>query len=214
VSFLQKDLQPFPSIIAMASSGNLFLAALIAVGFLANAFQVTCNCFIGVSRIVVRMSRDGVLPAVLKLHEVNPKTRAPERAYYYYLAASMPVILGYFLISEWKSYTLGVTFACGYVFSLSALSLAKVSSSRVGLRMLAKSDIKTVPPWILISLGLSSFILSGTMVAAYMKHNYELATTSSVFVVIAVIVVCALVIFISKRMASKDRAILVTSRRE
>jgi amino acid transporter len=209
VSFLQNDLQPFPSVIAIAGCNNIFLSALIAIGFLANAFQVACNCFIGVSRIIVRMSHDGALPEVLKLHTLNAKTKAPERAYWFYLLASIPVIIGYFLVSEWKSYTLGVTLACGYVFAFSSLALARVPWSNTAQRLLERSELRRIPRWFFVVLGIVSFSFCCLMVACYaIVPAYRLANTASVGVIVAVIIICALIILLSRRLASRKRVAL------
>ena len=127
VRFFTEVLQPFPSVLAIAVAKHTWLAIVISLGFLANAFQVTCNCFIGVTRILVAMSADRMLPATLALEQVDATRRAPLRAHWAYLVASVPFILGYNLIPGWRDYeTLLVTFACGYVFVFSCLAATRI----------------------------------------------------------------------------------------
>jgi amino acid transporter len=212
VSFLQKDLQPFPSIIAMAACRNIVLSTVIALGFLANAFQVTCNCFIGMSKIIVRMSHDGTLPEALKLHKLSVRTNAPKRAYWFYLVLSLPVIIGYFLISNWKSYTLGVTFACGYVFAVSSLAAARIPWSKPARRLLAKSELKGVPRWAFVVLGVLSFVLCCLMTGSYVFVGaYKLRNADSTLVIGAVIIISTLVILLSRRLATKKMVDLKTA---
>jgi amino acid transporter len=203
-SFLLDNFPPYPSTLAIAGSNSTLLAFLIAVGFLANAFQITCNCFIGVSRILVRLSRDKMVPSTLKLHRLNSR-HAPERAYWCYLTASTPVVVGYFLVSDWKSYTLGITLACGYVFAISCLALAFVPSSRVARRMVRRSDLRNIPPWVFVSLGVVSFGLCAAMVVSYVAlGRYGLINGTSLLVIGLVIVISYVVVVISKTSVDRE----------
>jgi len=125
--FVRTVLQPFPNALAIASSQGYGIAIVIALGFLANAFQVTCNSFIGMAKIIVKMNEDGLFPSRWKLGKQEAGTEAPMRAYWAYFLLGLPVIVGYSLIPRWGEYTLGVTFASGYVFMMSALAIAKLS---------------------------------------------------------------------------------------
>lgn len=53
--FVRNVLQAFPNALAIALSQGYGIAIVIALGFLANAFQVTCNSFIGMAKIIVKM---------------------------------------------------------------------------------------------------------------------------------------------------------------
>src|SRR5262249_23327453 len=124
---LKSVLPPFPSVLAMASTPSVLLAVLIAAGFLANAFQVTCNCFIGVTRILTVMHGQGLLPIAFT-PGVRDEDDTLYRMHWFYLFLAIPWILAYNLIPEWPNYALGVTFGCGYVFTLTAFATTRVPS--------------------------------------------------------------------------------------
>lgn len=113
---------PFPNVLAMALTASPILLVLIALGYIANSFQVTCNCYIGMTRVLVAMGLDRTLPTWFA--KVHGRLRSPVNAHLAYFAAAIPVIWGYNHWGEWVSLTLGVTFACGYVFLLSAIAAA------------------------------------------------------------------------------------------
>jgi hypothetical protein len=53
---------------------------------------------------------------------VSDRLHTPVNAHLAYFLASIPVILVYNLWGSWTALTLGVTFACGYVFVITALA--------------------------------------------------------------------------------------------
>jgi amino acid transporter len=110
-----------PSMLAVAITKNPLLILLIGLGFTFNAFQIVCNCYIGVTRIMVAMSLDRLLPAaVSKVHE---RFHTPFNAHLIYFLLSIPIFFLYsFYYSDFVLFTLGVTFGCGYVFAATALS--------------------------------------------------------------------------------------------
>jgi hypothetical protein len=166
VSLVKSVLQPFPNILAMAVSGSIVLSTLIALGFVANAFQVTCNCFIGVTRILVAMSTDGLLDSKLQLHRVSPLRHAPVRAHWVYLLASIPWIVAYNFVPGWSVYTLGVTFACGYVFAFSALAATKIPSRMASAWK--TSEVYRTSPKLIRFIGYLGFCSGIVMVGAYL----------------------------------------------
>ncbi|MEO8437137.1 MAG: hypothetical protein ABI562_01670, partial [Chloroflexota bacterium] len=101
---------------------------LIAFGFILNGHQIVHNCYIGMTRVMVAMSFDRLLPEWIS--RVSDRLHTPVNAHVVYFLASIPVILlyNYFAYGEgddtvsWASLTLGVTFACGYVFVITALA--------------------------------------------------------------------------------------------
>jgi basic amino acid/polyamine antiporter, APA family len=110
----------WPPIIAVALAASPIVVLLIAVGYLLNSFQIVCNCYIGMTRILVAMSLDRLLPEWFsKVHE---KYHTPMNAHLAYFLASIPVILAYNLVPGWIGLTLGVTFGCGYVFVLTCIA--------------------------------------------------------------------------------------------
>ncbi|HET9852688.1 MAG TPA: amino acid permease [Candidatus Limnocylindrales bacterium] len=118
----------WPNIIATALANNPIVTLLIAFGFILNGHQIVHNCYIGMTRVMVAMSLDRLLPEAVS--RVSDRLRTPVNAHVIYFLASLPVIWLYnnFAYGEgdgtvtWASLTLGVTFACGYVFIGTALA--------------------------------------------------------------------------------------------
>jgi len=110
----------WPNILAVAMTASPLIVLVIGLGYILNSHQIVHNCYIGVTRIMVAMSLDRVLPEwVSKVHD---RLHTPVNAHLAYFLASIPVILAYNLVPGWVGLTLGVTFAGGYVFVLSCLS--------------------------------------------------------------------------------------------
>jgi amino acid transporter len=167
-NFFRNILQPFPSVLAIAVTKNIWVAVIISLGFMANAFQAMCSCFIGVTRILVAMSADRMLPSTLALDRIDPQRRAPIRAHWLYFVASVPFILGYNFVSGWRDYeTLLVTFACGYVFVMSCLAATRIPHGRLRSLWMA-SDIFRIPGWTLKVCGFLGAALGLAMVIAYL----------------------------------------------
>jgi basic amino acid/polyamine antiporter, APA family len=113
----------WPVMIAVAMTSNPIVVFLLAIGFLLNGFQIFCNCYIGMTRVMVAMSLDRVLPEWFS--RVDERFHTPVNAHIAYFLASIPVILGYNLVTQpftWGGLTLGVTFGCGYVFVFTCLA--------------------------------------------------------------------------------------------
>jgi amino acid transporter len=110
-----------PSMLAVAMTSNPLIILLIGLGFTLNAFQIVCNCYIGVTRIMVAMSLDRLLPEwVSRVHE---RWHTPFNAHLVYFLLSIPIFALYsFFYGDFVLFTLGVTFGCGYVFAATALS--------------------------------------------------------------------------------------------
>ncbi len=110
-----------PSMLAVAITTNPLLILLIGIGFTLNAFQIVCNCYIGVTRIMVAMSLDRLLPEwVSRVHE---RYHTPLNAHLIYFLLSIPIFALYsFKYGDFVLFTLGVTFGCGYVFAATALA--------------------------------------------------------------------------------------------
>ena len=111
----------WPNILAMALGGQPdHRGAHLAFGYILNSFQIVNNCYIGMTRVMVAMSLDRLLPEWVS--RVSDRLHTPVNAHLAYFLASIPVILVYNLWSSWTALTLGVTFACGYVFIVTALA--------------------------------------------------------------------------------------------
>jgi len=110
----------WPNILAVALAASPLVVLIIGLGYILNSFQIVCNCYIGVTRIMVAMSLDRLLPEwVSRVHE---RLHTPVNAHLAYFLASIPVIWAYNKVGGWVGLTLGVTFGCGYVFAATALS--------------------------------------------------------------------------------------------
>jgi amino acid transporter len=110
-----------PSMLAVAISRNWLVILLIGLGFTLNAFQIVCNCYIGVTRIMVAMSLDRLLPEWIS--KVDERFHTPLNAHLVYFLLSIPIFYLYsYKYSDFVLFTLGVTFGCGYVFAATALS--------------------------------------------------------------------------------------------
>src|SRR5712692_50476 len=113
----------WPPILAVALTASPIVVLIIGIGYILNGFQIVCNCYIGMTRVMVAMSLDRVLPEWFS--RVNEKLHTPVNAHLAYFLAGIPVILGYNLVTQpftWVSLTLGVTFGCGYVFVVTSLA--------------------------------------------------------------------------------------------
>jgi amino acid transporter len=119
----------WPNILATAIANSPIVTLLIAAGFILNGHQIVHNCYIGMTRVMVAMSLDRVLPELVS--RVSDRLHTPVNAHVIYFVASLPVIYLYnnFVLvggdgteTSWGSLTLGVTFACGYVFVGTALA--------------------------------------------------------------------------------------------
>lgn len=114
----------WPNIIAVALAASPIVVVLIAAGYILNSHQIVHNCYIGMTRIMMAMSFDRILPQWLS--DVSERFHTPVNAHLAYFLASIPVIILYNKFSygttTWASLTLGVTFACGYVFVATSLA--------------------------------------------------------------------------------------------
>jgi amino acid transporter len=115
----------WPNILAVALTASPLVVLLIAIGYILNSFQIVNNCYIGVTRIMVAMSLDRLLPEWVS--KVDERLHTPVNAHLVYFLFSLPVIWAYNKVGleggpSWISLTLGVTFACGYVFAASSLA--------------------------------------------------------------------------------------------
>lgn len=110
----------WPNIIAVAVTASPIVVLLIGLGYILNSHQIVHNCYIGMTRVMVAMSLDRLLPEWVS--RVNERYHTPVNAHVVYFLASIPVILAYNLVPGWVGLTLGVTFGCGYVFVITCLA--------------------------------------------------------------------------------------------
>ncbi|HLA98496.1 MAG TPA: APC family permease [Anaerolineales bacterium] len=188
----------WPNIVAIAIAATPLVVLLIGFGYILNSFQIVCNCMIGMTRVMVAMSLDRLLPEWFS--KVDEKRHTPVNAHLAYFLGAIPVILVYNLWGSWTALTLGVTFACGYVFVLSSLAAAllpyrakEIYEASPG----AKYKLGDIP-WVTI-LGALGFILGGAMVLMFMFYPaLGLTSTLAYTVVFGVLIVSALMYYIAK----------------
>ena len=149
----------WPNILAVAMTASPLIVLVIGFGYILNSHQIVHNCYIGVTRIMVAMSLDRVLPEwVSKVHD---RLHTPVNAHWAYFLASVPVILAYNLVGGWVGLTLGVTFAGGYVFVLSCLSgalLPKRAKAVYDASPGAKYTVSGLLGVLFIAVGAAAFI--------------------------------------------------------
>jgi amino acid transporter len=146
--------------LAVAVSSNPLLILLIGVGFTLNAFQIICNCYIGVTRIMVAMSLDRLLPDWVS--KVDERLHTPANAHILYFALSLPIFFLYsYYYNDFLLFTLGVTFGCGYAFAATALSGALMPFRAKALYEASPGSGYKVNGWIgllLMLVGIVTFV--------------------------------------------------------
>jgi APA family basic amino acid/polyamine antiporter len=110
----------WPNMITVALTASPLVVIIIGLGYILNSHQIVHNCYIGMTRVMVAMSLDRLLPEWVS--KVDEKRHTPANAHWAYFIASIPVIFLYNLHPGWVGLTLGVTFACGYVFVITCLA--------------------------------------------------------------------------------------------
>ncbi len=167
----------WPNIIAVALTASPWIVLLIGIGYILNSHQIVHNCYIGMTRVMVAMSLDRLLPDWISA--VDEKRHTPANAHWAYFIASIPVILVYNLWGAWAGLTLGVTFACGYVFVITCLAGAllpyrakEVYEASPG----AKYKVGNIP--LVTIFGAVGFVLGGVMLIMFMFYS-QLGLTST-----------------------------------
>jgi basic amino acid/polyamine antiporter, APA family len=110
----------WPNILAIAMTASPIIVLIIGFGYILNSHQIVHNCYIGMTRVIVAMSLDRLLPEWFS--RVDERRHTPVNAHLAYFLASIPIILAYNLVPGWVGLTLGVTFGCGYVFIITCLA--------------------------------------------------------------------------------------------
>jgi APA family basic amino acid/polyamine antiporter len=188
----------WPNIAAMALAGNPIIVVLIALGYILNAFQIVNNCYIGMTRVMVAMSLDRLLPEWVS--RVSDRFHTPVNAHLAYFLASIPVILLYNLWGSWTALTLGVTFACGYVFVVTALAGALMPYRAKALYDASPGAAYKVGNVPLVTIfGLIGAIVGSIMVLMFMFYSaLGLTTVLAYQVVFGVLGVSIIWYFLAK----------------
>jgi basic amino acid/polyamine antiporter, APA family len=196
----------WPSIVSMAVSGSPIVIVLIALGYILNSFQIVNNCYIGMTRAMVAMSLDRLLPE--SLSRVSPRFHTPVIAHVVYFIASIPVILLYNYWSRWGALTLGVTFACGYVFVATSFAGALLPSRARALYETspgAHYNLGGTP--LVVIFGVLGGVLGGAMVLMFaFSSAFGLNTPLAREVVVGVLVV-SILWYLGTKMVQRSRGI-------
>lgn len=188
----------WPNILAVALTASPLVVVIIGLGYILNSHQIVHNCYIGMTRVMVAMSLDRLLPEWVS--KVDEKRHTPANAHWVYFIASIPVILVYNLWGSWYELTLGVTLACGYVFVITCLAGAllpyrakDVYEASPG----AKYKLGGIP--LVTILGVLGFLLGGVMLVLFMfSPQLGLTSTLAYTVLFGVLAVSAVWYFIAK----------------
>jgi basic amino acid/polyamine antiporter, APA family len=189
---------PFPGVLAIVISPNPIITVLVAFGFMLASLQITCNCYIGCTRIMVGMSLDRTLPAWFS--KVSSRFRTPVNAHVVYFALGVLWCIGYNYSASWYSLTLGVTFAAGYVFVFSSLAAALLPYRAKALYEAAPgASLKLLGIPLVTIFGLIGFVAGmGAEIAFVTKSGYGLKGTTPYIVVAAIIVACLVIYWIGR----------------
>jgi len=166
----------WPNIIAVALTASPLVVLIIGIGYILNSHQIVHNCYIGMTRVMVAMSLDRLLPEWVS--KVDEKRHTPANAHWIYFIASIPVILLYNLYGTWVELTLGVTLACGYVFVVTCLAGALLPYRAKDVYESSPGAVYKVGNTPLVTiLGIIGFVLGGGMLYLFM-FSPQLGLTS------------------------------------
>jgi amino acid transporter len=197
---------PFPGMFAIVISNNWFITILVAVSFMLASLQITCNCYIGMTRVMVGMSLDRTLPTWFS--KVNPRFRSPVNAHLIYFLLGVVCIVGYNYWGQWYTMTLGVTFACGYVFTISCLAAALLPYRAKALYEASPGAKYTLGGLPLVTVfGAIGFVFGLWALIMFLTQSaYGLATTTP-YIVVASIFIITVVIYWIGRSYNKGKGI-------
>ena len=206
----------WPNIIAIAISASPLVVLLIGFGFIMNGHQIVHNCYIGMTRILVAMSLDRLLPEWFS--RVSDRFHTPVNAHLAYFLASIPVIFLYnkFAYGEgedivsWASLTLGVTFACGYVFVATALAGALLPFRAKALYDASPGSQYKIAGYPAVTIvGIIGFA-AGVLFELLFIFNDQLGLTSTLArTVVLVILVVSAVWYVAAKMVRRSGGINV-----
>ena len=198
----------WPNIVANALAGNPIIVVIIALGYILNAFQIVNNCYIGMTRVMVAMSLDRLLPEWVS--RVSDRLHTPVNAHLAYFLASIPVILVYNLWGQWTALTLGVTFACGYVFVVTALAGALMPYRAKALYDASPGAAYKLGNIPLVTIfGLIGAIVGGVMVLMFMLYSALGLTSVLAYQVVFGVLAVSIIWYFLAKMIQRSRGINV-----
>jgi basic amino acid/polyamine antiporter, APA family len=188
----------WPNMIAVALTASPLVIFIIGAGYILNSHQIVHNCYIGMTRVMVAMSLDRLLPEWIS--KVDEKRHTPVNAHLAYFLASIPVIFLYNLNGNWVALTLGVTFACGYVFVVTCLAGALLPYRAKDVYESSPGAVYKVGNMPLVTIfGVIGFILGGAMLLMFMFYaQLGLTSTLAYSVVFGILAFSAVWYFIAK----------------
>ena len=198
----------WPNIVAMALAGSPIIVVLIAFGYILNSFQIVNNCYIGMTRVMVAMSLDRLLPEWVS--RVSDRFHTPVNAHLAYFLASIPVILVYNLWGSWTALTLGVTFACGYVFVITALAGALMPYRAKALYEASPGAAYKVGNIPMVTIfGLIGAIVGGVMVLMFMFSSALGLTSVLAYQVVFGVLAVSIIWYFLAKMVQRSHGINV-----
>jgi basic amino acid/polyamine antiporter, APA family len=206
----------WPNILAIAIAGSPIVVLLISFGFIMNGHQIVHNCYIGMTRVMVAMSLDRLLPEWLS--RVSERFHTPVNAHLAYFVASIPVIILYnnFVFGtgdnevSWGTLTLGVTFACGYVFVATALAGALLPFRAKALYEASPGSKYTIAGLPAVTIvGLLGFV-TGLVFLTLFATNAELGLTSDLaYIVVGGVLLFAALWYVAVKMVRRSGGVNV-----
>jgi amino acid transporter len=198
----------WPNILAMALAGSPIIVLLISLGYILNAFQIVNNCYIGMTRVMVAMSLDRLLPEWVS--RVSDRLHTPVNAHIAYFVASIPVILLYNLWGQWTALTLGVTFACGYVFVITALAGALMPYRAKALYDASPGAAYKLGNIPLVTIfGLIGAVVGAVMVLMFMFYSALGLTSVLAYQVVFGVLAVSIIWYFLAKMIQRSRGINV-----
>lgn len=199
----QTILPPYPHTFALAVSRSVWVRLLITAGILANAFQITCNCFIGMSRILVAMSVDTMLPVRFYSAERDGEPSF-QRAYATYFIFGVLMSAGYYFVHLWSDVALVIVTVLGsYVLTLTALAATKIPHKRLA-NFWMSSSLHRIPARVFTCCG-----IAGASAAAMMILGYVLLVPEEIRYIVLVVASAAVVIAIVLFVYARSRGAIV-----
>jgi APA family basic amino acid/polyamine antiporter len=198
----------WPNIVAMVLAGSPIIVVLISLGYILNAFQIVNNCYIGMTRVMVAMSLDRLLPEWVS--QVSERLHTPVNAHVAYFLASIPVILVYNLWGQWTALTLGVTFACGYVFVITALAGALMPFRAKALYDASPGAVYKFGNIPMVTIfGLIGALVGGVMVLMFMFYSALGLTSVLAYQVVFGVLGVSIIWYFLAKMIQRSRGINV-----
>jgi APA family basic amino acid/polyamine antiporter len=206
----------WPNILAIAISASPIVVLLISFGFIMNGHQIVHNCYIGMTRVMVAMSLDRLLPEWFS--RVSERFHTPVNAHLAYFLASIPVIILYnnFVFgtgddaTTWASLTLGVTFACGYVFVATALAGALLPFRAKALYEASPGSKFTIAgiPTVTI-VGLLGFVTGCVFLFLFATDERLGLTSDLAYMVVAGVLIVSAVWYIGTKLLRRSEGVNV-----